>query len=217
MRFKIAVSFGTWMMLVGAVASAQDKTVGPAVETAAQTAAAGALKQLGSQPGPRLAGMPARHLTGRAVLGTPFPVRMVRLDELQRYQRGSDPAALLHDLETAVFPIRVAGKVHGEMVMRKVSGVWSARGFAGPAYVQRLENLRGKVSSRAGVSAGSTMVVRVPALNIEFVAHRNVAGLQMTPLTDLPAAGLTAGQALPASRIFELLLPLAKEHNGLLS
>jgi hypothetical protein len=59
------------------------------------------------------------------------------------------------------------------------------------------------------------MLVRVPALNIEFVAYHDTSGLQLTPITDLEAAGLKAGQTLPASRVFELLVPLARQHNGL--
>src|SRR3954466_9988824 len=52
--------------------------------------------------------------------------------------------------------------------------------------------------SAARVSAGETMVVRVPALNLELIAYRDAPGaLQMAPVTDLPAAGLKAGQALP--------------------
>jgi hypothetical protein len=152
----------------------------------------------------------------KAVLGDPLAVKMVRLDELQKYQpaSGTDAAALLHDLQTVVYPIRVAGKVNGEMVMGKVGGAWSARSFAGPAHVQAVENVRAQLAN-AGVPAGSTMLVRVPALNIELVAYSDTTGLKLTPVTDLAAAGLTAGQTLPASRVFEQLSPLALRHNGL--
>jgi hypothetical protein len=232
MRSKILVSFVASMMFAGAVASAGEKAAdpadpadgsaavaaaGPSVEPEAQAAAARAFQELGSQPGPRLAGMPAANQMDRAALGEPFAVMMVRLDELQRYQpaSASDPQALLHDLPVAIFAIRVGGKVSGEMVMGKAGGTWSARGFAGPAHVQAMENVRGQVMSTAGVPAGAAMLVRVPALNLELVAYRDATGLYLTPIADLPTAGLKAGQTLPAARLFELLLPLAREHNGL--
>jgi hypothetical protein len=73
--------------------------------------------------------------------------------------------------------------------------VWSARGFAGPAHVQAMENIR-ELLKNAGVPAGSTMLVRMPALNIEFLAYRDTGGLHLTPINDLVAAGLKAGQTL---------------------
>jgi hypothetical protein len=216
MRYKFLVSIGAWMMLSGTAAFAGEKPT-PVVEPAAQAASVRALKELGGQSGPRLAGMPAPEQMDKTALGEPFTVWMVRLDELQRYQPGfvPEPAALLHDLSTVIYPIRVADEVHGEMVVGKVKGVWSARGFAGPAHVQKMERIREAVVNATGVPAGSTMLVRVPALNIEFIAHRDTAGLQLTPITDLQAADLKAGQTLPAARVFELLSPLAQQHNGL--
>jgi len=217
MRHKILVSFSAWMMLTGTAAVAGGKAAPVVVEPAAQAAAARTLKELGGQTGQRLAGMPAREQMDRAAPGEPYAVHMVRLDELQRYQPAAavDPAALLHDTATVVYPIQVAGKVSGAMVMGKVNGTWSARRFVGASRIQALEKVRGQVINTAGVSTGSTMLVRVPALNIELIAHRDATGLQLTPVTDFPAAGLKAGETLPASRVFELLLPLATEHNGL--
>jgi hypothetical protein len=217
MRSKILISFVAWMMLTGTAAFAGEKLMSVVVEPAAQAASARALKELGGQSGQRLAGMPAPDQMDKAALGEPFAVRMVRLDELQKYQPASvaDPSALLHDMLTVIYPIRVAGKVHGEMVVGKVNGTWSARGFAGPAHMQALERVREQVVTAAGVPAGPTMLVRIPALNLEFIAHRDASSLQLTPITDLPAVGLKAGQTLPASRVFELLLPLAQQHNGL--
>lgn len=48
-----------------------------------------------------------------------------------------------------------------------------------------------------------------------FVAYRDTTGLKLTPVTDVAVAGLTAGQTLTASRVFEQLLPLALQHNGM--
>lgn len=216
MRYKNLVSFGAWVMLTGTAAFAGDKLAPPAVEPVAQAASVRALKELGGQSGPRLAGMPTPDQMDKAALGEPFAVRMVRLDALQKYSPGTsvDPAALLSELPTVIYPIQVDGKVTGEMVMSQVDGVWSARGFAGPAHVQALERIRGQIVS-ARAPAGAVLLVRAPALNIEFIAHRESAGLLLTPITDLAAAGLKAGQTLPASRVFELLLPLAQQHNGL--
>jgi hypothetical protein len=94
--------------------------------------------------------------------------------------------------------------VTGEMVMGKVGGAWSARSFAGPAHVEAVENIRARLAN-AGVPAGSTMLVRVPALNIEFVAYRDTTGMKLTPVTDLAAAGLTGADPADLARIQEAI------------
>ncbi len=214
MRSKMIVSFSVGIVLMTTTAFAQ-VTVRPEVESAAQAAAARALREPVSQTGPRLAGMPAPDGIDTAALGDPIAVSMVRLDELQRFQAASDPEALLHDLRTVIYPIRVAGRIQGEMVVRQVAGAWRARGFAGPARLQALESVRGRVTSVARIAIGATMLIRVPALNIELVGYRDATGLKLAPTADLVSVGLTAGQALPASRVFELLSSLARAHNGL--
>jgi len=209
MRCTILVSISAWMMVTGvAIAGGQPTTV--LVEPAAQSAAAQAFQAFGGLTGQRPVGVPAADKMNKAALGDPLVVNMVRLDELQNYQfaPATDPAALLHDLQTLVYPIHVAGKPNGEMVMRKVDGAWSVRGFAGPAHVQAVENVSAQLA-KAGVPAGSTMLVRVPAMGIEFVAFRDAAGLKLTPVADFAAGGLIAGQTLPASRVFAQLSPLA--------
>jgi hypothetical protein len=212
MRFKNLVSIGALMTMTLTASLAAAKVVPVTVEPAAQAAAVQALKDHGGQ---RLSGMPAAHQMDKTTLGEPLVVKMVQLDDLQRYQPGIDAATLLRETQTMVYPIRVAGQIHGEMVMGKVDGSWSARGFAGPGRVKALDAARGQVTGAAALPAGSTMIVVVPALNLEFVAYTDASGLKLTPVTSLPTAGLTAGQTLPAARVFELLTPLAVAHNGL--
>lgn len=213
MRCKNLVSFGASMMITLTALVAGAKPLPVTVDPAAQAASARALKDLGGQ---RLAGMPAAHQMDKTALGEPFVVKMVQLDDLQRWQpaAGMDAAALVRDAQTLIYPVRVAGRINGEMVMRKVDGVWSPRGFAGPRHVQAMDSVRGLVTRAAALPAGSTMLVQVPALNIEFVAYTDEGGPQLTPLTSLPAAGLEAGRTLPAARVFDLLAPLAAQHDG---
>lgn len=212
MRYKNLVSIGAWMTMTLSASLAAAKAVPMVVDAGAQAAAVQALKDHGGQS---LSGMPAAHQMAKTTLGDPFVVKMIQLDDLQRYQPGVDPATLLRDTQTLVYPIRMAGQLHGEMTVRKVDGNWSPRGFGGPGRVRAMEGVRGQVTATAALPAGSTMIVEVPALNIKFVAYTDAGVLQLTPVMSLPAAGLTAGQTLPAARVFELLAPLAAKHNGM--
>ena len=216
MRSKIFGSLTACMLLIGTTALAGEPALPLDIEPAAHTASQRVFKELGVKTGPRLAGMPTAEQMDAASLGEPLAVKMVRLDELSRYQAGAaEPSALLTDLSTVIYPIRVSGEVRGEMVMRKADGTWSARGFGGPVHAKAIEQVRGLITAGARVSPSATMLVRVPALNLEFVGHRDASGLQLTPVRDFSAAGLTAGQTLPATQVFEQLSPLAKQHNGL--
>ena len=213
MRHHTLISFAAWMTITATSLVAGAKPLPVVADPAAQAASTRTLKELGGQP---LAGMPAAHQLGKTTFGEPFVVKMVQLDDLQRYQPGvSDAAALLRDAQSVLYPIRVAGKLHGEMVVGKVGGSWSARGFAGAGRLKVLEEARGRLAGAAALPAGTTMLVQVPALNLEFIGHTDENGLQLTPITSRPEAGLTAGQTLPAARVFELLVPLAQQHQGL--
>lgn len=213
MRNSIFVGLSLTLLATPALAADLDP-----VEPAAQIASEQAFHDFGAETGARVAGMPPREKMDRASLGKPIALKLVQLDDLQRYvpgARGGDPSALVRDLATVIVPIRLDGKAHGEMVMRKVGGTWSPRGFAGPARVEAIEKARRGVVENARVREEATELVYIPALRLELIAHRDASGLQLTPLADLPAAGLKGGQTLPAARVFELLAPVAKQHNGL--
>lgn len=214
MKFKSLIFMGTWMVLAASMALGAGLATPIAVEPAAQSAAAQAFKAFG---GTGMMGMPTTAQMKGATLGEPLSVKMVQLDELKGYKASSNsaPEALLHDLQTLVYPVKVAGGLHGEMVVGKSGGAWSARSFAGPSHLQGVENIRMAITRSAGIPASAMMLVRVPALNIEFVGYRDAAGLKLAPLHNVPSAGLVAGQLLPAQRVFELLVPLAVRHNGL--
>lgn len=216
MRSKIFGSLTACLLLIGTTAFAGEQPLPITIEAAAQVASARVFKELGALKGQRLAGMPTSEEMATAALGEPMAVKMVRLDELQRYQpTAAEPTALLSDLSTVIYPIRVAGEVRGEMVMAKVDGAWSARSFGGASHAKAMEQVRATVTASARVSTSATLLVRIPALNLEFVGHQDASGLMLTPMRDLETVGIKAGQTLPAARVFEQLLPLARQHNGL--
>lgn len=214
MRYKTLMSWVACMLLSATVVRAEGDGTLVMIDAEANAASAQALKRLAGQP---LAGLPSASQLDKAALGDPLLVKMVRLDELQRFDPKSqvDPEKLLHDTSTVLYPIRVSGQVHGLMRLGKVQGTWSARGFAGPTRIRGIEHVRSVMARRAGIPLAATLLIQVPALSIEFVAFRNPTGLQLTPVTDLKDAGLLAGQVVSLAQAVKLLLPLAVSHNGL--
>jgi hypothetical protein len=185
------------------------------VDAEATAASARIFRQVAANQGPSLTGMPTHAEMGRTALAPAVPVYMVRLDHLQQYQTGADPAPLLQDLHTVIYPVVVGDEVRSEMVLSKVEGTWIATSFGGTDHARVLEKVRRGVIHTAQVAADATFLVRVPALNVEFVGYQGAQGLLLTPLLDRTAADLKAGQSLPAVTVFERLAPLARQHNGL--
>lgn len=213
MKFMSLFSFGISMMLTASLAFGASSATPIAIEPAAQSAASYAFKTLS---GKGLTGVPSADQLQQATLGTPLKVMMVRLDELKQLSTTSatNPERLLHDLETLVYPVQVAGNLQGELVLGKVAGTWSTRSVAGPSHLRQVERIQAALTQAAGISASAMLLVRIPALNLECIGYRSAKGLQLAPLMNVPSAGLVAGDVLPAQQLFERVLPLALQHNG---
>ena len=61
-----------------------------------------------------------------AKLGRPFQNFRVRLDQLQKYQQGSDPNKLLSGGNQFVYPILVKGQVRSSITVGEIKGIWKA-------------------------------------------------------------------------------------------
>jgi hypothetical protein len=147
-----------------------------------------------------------------ASLGTPMQVFTVRLDDLQKYEAGADPDTLLSGGKEVTYPVLVGGKVRSSITAVEVGGNWEAVSFGGSNLAKGLSVTRDVSAESTGFAPASYFEVRVPALNLHFLAHRSDEGtLMLTPLYDDRLYGFEAGVTIPADQVFETLLPVAKE------
>ena len=65
-----------------------------------------------------------------ASLGEHLRVFMVRLDQLQKYQPGSDPNNILSGGDLVIYPVIVEEQVRSSIVVEKVKERWNATSFA---------------------------------------------------------------------------------------
>lgn len=152
----------------------------------------------------------------RAVkLGEPLRVFMVRLDELQEYQPGSDPSGLLGAGDRVIYPVMFEEQARSSIGVGKVGERWVVTDFGSPVLLKMLTKVRKASSDATGLPISSYFVVQVPALNLYFVAHRASEGLMLTPLVDDPSYGFEAGITMPAEEVFTAILPAARAHEGL--
>lgn len=152
---------------------------------------------------------------GAASLGEHLRVFMVRLDQLQKYQPGSDPNKILSGGDLVIYPVTVEEQVRSSIVVEKVKERWNATSFGGSNQVKMLTKVRKADSDSTELPISSYFVVQVPSLNLYFIAHQADEVLMLTPLLDDPSYGFEAGFTMPADKVFEAILPAAKRHDGL--
>jgi len=150
-----------------------------------------------------------------ASLGEHLRVFMVRLDQLQKYQPGSDPNKILSGGDLVIYPVTVEEQVRSSIVVEKVKERWNATSFGGSNQVKMLTKVRKADSDSTELPISSYFVVQVPSLNLYFIAHQADEVLMLTPLLDDPSYGFEAGFTMPADKVFEAILPAAKRHDGL--
>lgn len=149
-----------------------------------------------------------------ASLGVPIQVFMVQLDQLKEYEPGSDPAALLSDVGSVIYPVMVKDQVRSSIKVEKMEGAWQATTFGESNLTKMLTGARSTAADSAQLPIASFSAVRVPALNLYFIAHRAEGVLMLTPVLDNPSFGFKVGISMPADKVFEAILPAAKAHNG---
>lgn len=160
-------------------------------------------------------GFESRDEVSAASLGDPMRVFMVRLDHLQNYQVGSDPAILLGAGDQIIYPIMVDGQVRSSIVVEKVNEQWSATSFGSPNFVKMIAKVRKANADSTQVQISSYFIVEVAALNLYFLARKTDNELVFIPLLDDPNYEFKAGSVMSAKRAFEVILPAANAHDGL--
>ena len=168
---------------------------------------------------PSVMGLPsasAKDANSSDALGAPKRDYFIRLDALRRFKPGENVDNLLVDSKQMLFPVMRGKKVVGTITMVRKDKGWSLVSI-GDADLSRLRQVAISTSmNRFQKAEADYSIVRVPALGIEFTAFRNSRNeLQLASVADNPAAGLTAGEAEPASSVLPRLVPLAVSYRGL--
>jgi hypothetical protein len=161
-------------------------------------------------------GLPDAASAGKAVLGVPKRDFLIRLDALKAYRPGTDPEPLLVDTKIVHYPLLVGGRPASSMDLQNVKGAWTVLATGDAQRTALRQRAIGNSVKRFAKAEEEHFIVRVPALNLEFTAFRDGNGvLQLASVADNPRAGLTAGEAEPATKVLERLRPLALADDGL--
>ncbi len=214
MTAKHAILVAVLALAVSSESRAQDQDASAKAAVAAAQAGLAAFAELVTSANYRQMGFERPEDVRKATLGVPVGDFFVRLDELQRYQPGANPSALLRSGLEFVFPVLVQGAVRSSLTVSRVKSDWRATSFGAPSLMRLLEGVRAAKSKETAQPPSSFFVVRVPALKLQFLGHNEGGALMLTPIVDDARFGFKAGASIPAEKALEQLLPAAKRHDG---
>ena len=151
----------------------------------------------------------------KGTLGPPIREFLVRLDALREYDGETSAAALLSGGNVFRVPVLVDGRVRSSITILRGEEDWRAVSFGAPNFTTLVTRQRQRLMETARVTAGSIFLVRVAALNVDFLGYGRDDQLMLSPLSTDARFELTAAEMLPAEEVLKALVPAAREHNGL--
>ena len=159
-------------------------------------------------------GFSSRQEAGSASLGQPIEEFMIRLDNLRQYdpdQRG----IVISPTRRLTYPVLAGGQQRSSLTVAQSEVGWAAVSFGAPNYSRLLVDSRERLGGSAKRPASDYFEVRVPALNVSFVARQDGEDIVLTPVADDARFDFEAGEDLSLDEALKAMAPVAREHNGL--
>ena len=150
----------------------------------------------------------------KATLGEPMRDYIIGLNSLKSWD-GNDPSILLISTDRIVYPIADNSVVQSDVTISKKNGRWEAVAFGSTTEAQSRSRIRDeiktKVPSGPGGQEATFIQVRIPALNVSFLAQQESGQLIFAPIQSVPNLGIEAGKREPATQVLHRLQPAAKQ------
>jgi hypothetical protein len=169
----------------------------------------------------QLSGLPAKGLKHAGIAGAdeakksgldaPLPVYMVGLDTLKAYDGQKPDKELLLDLQQVLYPVVVNGEVTSSLGVQKTEQGWETSEIRSPELAKLVVQIRGAAMTAEKRRASSFFLVRIPALQMVFVAQGDNE-LSLRSVVDVPELGLAANTPISGRALFAKLAPIAREY-----
>jgi hypothetical protein len=168
-------------------------------------------KQLVNQSNYQRLGFETAGEVQAATLGEPLFDVYVRLDALRAYTPGGDTRGLLVRGPRVLFPVEVASAVRSSLtVVRLPGGDFKAVSFGARSFARSFSAAREAAAQARGVPADAFSIVRVPALNAQFLGLPAAGGLSLVVVTDDARFDLRAGSTLSAAEVLGRMVQRAR-------
>lgn len=205
---SLVLAIALVILFAGCQSKENPKPPSPQPQQAAQDGI-GVLQKLVNDQNYRAMGFDSVDEVKQAQLGQPLPVFNIPLDKLKGYQPESDPKQLLVKSSETIYPVTVNAQVKSSVTVVQNDAGYAPSSFGNAAIVKSLSQYR------QGSTAEGDFVVRVPALNMYFLARWVDGKLMLVPIADDPRLKLRPGEAVPAETALPQLVALANAYNGL--
>jgi hypothetical protein len=203
MKTRNALLVATMLFTVGAARAGGFASP----DDAARAVLAATSKLKGTEAAALAVGL-APQLASYGALGLSAAVLSVDHGSVATYNRGVDPAGLLHDGGLVFYPIVVGRNVMTGVWVRRMPDGWQPERIDGVS-ARAINGTRATAVAQGAGQAKDFFVVEVPSLGVAFVANRQGTSVKMRPVRDMPAAQLQAGTEMDAADVFERLVPFA--------
>lgn len=151
-----------------------------------------------------------------ATPGVPIPLLMIQLDDLRRYQPGSDARALFKNHHQHLVPLSVGDEVRSSITLERKAQRISAISYGSPNLVRSLDSVRQQLTRQLSIAEEQFYAVHVAALREYFIGYDNSEGqVMMVPTRDHKKLNLHAGRALTADEVLNALQSVAMRYNDL--
>jgi hypothetical protein len=146
------------------------------------------------------------------VLGAPFPIIALGLNDL-RAKAGHSPATLLRkQTHVVLYPVMVKNEVVDSFLIIRDSTGWSEGGYANTTVTRLLNEYRSAYADKHGMPVSRFYMLSVPALSAFFAATGSGSSTVLIPASDDESIGAKAGVAQSAGQLIPQLIAAAKGH-----
>jgi hypothetical protein len=219
MKFTNAIFFATIISLAASGSSwgQAANLFNPALPESASVAAQdslGAFKELVGQGAYREYDFDSVSSVDRIVLGQPLNDAMIGLDQLANWD-GANPYDLIRPTGRVVFPITSDGQAHSSVTLASKDGKWVAVAFSSASEARARFAIQGRMMRERAAGGPAPLVsqVRIPALNLQFLARLDNGQLFLTPVEENAELGLEAGREERADLVLRRAQQAASHRN----
>jgi hypothetical protein len=142
-------------------------------------------------------------------LQKPWPVYLVKAEQLAKYASTQDPKELLTDIHSFVYPISVSGAVKSSMQVDQSDGEWRMVAVGRPTFIKDVVSSIDRAGP--GTAGEEVKLVQIPALNMYFIGRIKGKNLTLAPIGDNSFLNLKAGKPTDATQVFVRLRDRAQK------
>jgi hypothetical protein len=183
--------------VLGGQSSANDEDANKAAVGSLQT-----FEQLVTPENVKAYGFDSPGSVVKSKVGQPVRDYVIALDSLQKWD-GKDASSIIKQTGRMIYPIYSNGTTNSFVTIAFKEGRWVPIAFGDTREAQMISRIRDKINADApgGGNIGTVTQVRVPALNLKFLANTVNSELILTPMQSVSALDITSGKGELATAV----------------